>query len=454
MTDRPLFRPALLAAACLLAMPALSAGYGLLEGLQLARAYDAQYQAATAEREAGEANGPMGRAQLLPTVNASFNRSKVTGSDTAPDFTGAISTSPLNYMSQDAAIQLRQPLFNLQRWALYQQGLARVDYSHALFARKENELVLRYLSAYLGVLLSQKNLVLSEAKLHALQAARTQAQKLFDQGDGTVTDIHDAEARMAMAEAELLEARSMQQIAERTLQTTTGQRSSELAEPQEDIGRYLGPEGELAQWRDKALASSPDIQAAQQNLRIAEQEVKRSRAGNYPTLDLVASKDRSSASSVSTINQRISQNVIGVEVSLPLFNGGYNTAQLAQSAALYRQAQAELDNARAQVELEVSRQYFGVSTGARKVVSLQKAVFSSAETVKASKLGLVAGVKTLTDILNSEEQLYQARRDLLLAQYNQLVSWIALRAASGAIEQGDLALLDRHFQSGKRQSSP
>jgi protease secretion system outer membrane protein len=252
MTDRPLFRPALLAAACLLVMPLLSAGYGLLEGLQLARAYDAQYQAATAEREAGEANGPMGRAQLLPTVNASFNRSKVTGSDTAPDFTGAISTSPLNYMSQDAAIQLRQPLFNLQRWALYQQGLARVDYSHALFARKENELVLRYLSAYLGVLLSQKNLALSEAKLHALQAARTQAQKLFDQGDGTVTDIHDAEARMAIAEAELLEARSMQQIAERTLQTTTGQRSSELAEPQEDIGRYLGPEGELAQWRDKA----------------------------------------------------------------------------------------------------------------------------------------------------------------------------------------------------------
>jgi protease secretion system outer membrane protein len=64
--------------------------------------------------------------------------------------------------------------------------------------------------------------------------------------------------------------------------------------------------------------------------------------------------------------------VIGVEVSLPLFNGGYNTAQLAQSAALYRQAQAELDNARAQVELEISRQYYGVSTGARKVASLQK----------------------------------------------------------------------------------
>ncbi|WP_159878437.1 TolC family outer membrane protein [Aquitalea denitrificans] len=445
MSKRALFRPTLLAAACLLVMPMLSAGHGLLEGLQLARANDAQYQAAMAEREAGEANGPLGRAQLLPTLNASFNRSKVTGSDTAPDYTGAISTSPLNYMSQDAAIQLRQPLFNLQRWALYQQGQARVDYSQALFARKDNELVLRYLSAYLGVLLSQQNLALSEAKLHALSAARTQAQKLFEQGDGTVTDIHDAEARMAMADAELIEARNMQLIAERTLQTTTGQPATALAEPEADIGRYLGTVGQLAEWRDKALALSPDIRAAQQNVRIAEQEVKRARAGNYPTLELVASKDRSSASSVSTINQRITQNVIGVELSVPLFNGGYNSAQLAQSAAQYRQAQAELDNARAQVELEVSRQYYGVSTGARKVASLQKAVFSSAETVKASKLGLVAGVKTLTDILNSEEQLYQARRDLLLAQYNQLVSWIALRADCGVLGQQDLILLDRHF---------
>lgn len=445
MSKRPLFRPTLLAAACLLLMPALSAGYGLLEGLQLARANDAQYQAALAEREAGEANGPMGRAQLLPTLNASFSRSKVTGSDTAPGFTGAISTSPLNYMSQDAAIQLRQPLFNLQRWALYQQGLARVDYSQALFARKDNELVLRYLSAYLGVLLSQQNLALSEAKLHALQAARTQAQKLFDQGDGTVTDIHDAEARMAMADAEVIEARNMQLIAQRTLQVSTGQSASELAEPEADIGHYLALEGQLADWRDKALALSPDILAAQQNVRIAEQEVKRARAGNYPTLELVASKDRSSASSVSTINQRISQNVIGVELNLPLFNGGYNSAQIAQSTAQYRQALAELDNARAQVELEVSRQFYGVRNGAGKVASLQKAVFSSAETVKASKLGLAAGVKTLTDILNSEEQLYQAKRDLLLAQYNQLVSWIALRADCGALGLADLVLLDRHF---------
>jgi protease secretion system outer membrane protein len=428
MTDRPLFRPALLAGACLLLMPLLSAGHGLLEGLQLARSNDAQYQAAVAEREAGEANGPMGRAQLLPTLNASFNRSKVTGSDTAPDYTGAISTTPLNYMSQDAAIQLRQPLFNLQRWALYRQGQARVDYSQALFARKDNELVLRYLSAYLGVLLSQQNLALSEAKLHALSAARTQAQKLFEQGDGTVTDIHDAEARMAMADAEVIEARNMQLIARRTLQATTGQPATALAEPEADIGRYLGPEGQLDDWRDKALALSPDIRAAQQNVHIAEQDVKRARASNYPTLELVASKDRSSASSVSTINQRITQNVIGVELSVPLFNGGYNSAQIAQSNAQYRQALAELDNARTQVELEVSRQFYGVSNGAGKVASLQKAVFSSSETVKASKLGLAAGVKTLTDILNSEEQLYQARRDLLLAQYNQLVSWITFNA--------------------------
>jgi outer membrane protein TolC len=198
----------------------------------------------------------------------------------------------------------------------------------------------------------------------------------------------------------------------------------------------------------QGLASSPDIQAAQQNLRIAEQEVKRSRAGNYPTLDLVASKDRSSASSVSTINQRISQNVIGVEVSLPLFNGGYNTAQLAQSVRCTGRPRQNWTMPAPRWSWKSA----GSITGEHRCTQgglAAKAVFSSTETVKASKLGLVAGVKTLTDILNSEEQLYQARRDLLLAQYNQLVSWIALRAASSAIEQAGPGLAGPPFPAGQ-----
>ncbi|RQO78385.1 hypothetical protein DBR44_01160 [Aquitalea sp. FJL05] len=434
----------LLACYAMLSLPVAS-GYGLLEGFQLARLNDAQYQAAAAEREAGEANRPMSRAQLLPTLNASFNRSKVTGSDTAPDFFGTLNTSPLKYMSQDAAIQLRQPIFNLQRWAMYQQGNARADYSQAIFSRKEYELAVRYLTSYLGLLLSQKNIALSEAKLQALSGTRLQAQKLFDQGDGTITDIHDAESRMALAEAELIEARTMQAIAERSLSAITGEMPQQLAEPEPGIVQYLGVTGQLADWREQALQHSPDIQAAQMNVRIAEQEHKKARAANYPSLDLVASKDRSSASSVSTINQRITQNVIGVELSVPLFNGGFNSAQITQTSALYRQALAELDNARTQVELEVTKQFYGISNGVRKVAALQTAVSASAETVKASKLGLAAGVKTLTDILNSEEQLYQAKRDLLLAQYNQLVSWISLRADCGILSPQDLLLLDQHF---------
>ena len=447
---RPCCLYALVLSSALLLPPFVHA-YGLLEGFQLARQNDPQYQSANAEREAGAANRQLGQAQLLPTLSASFNRSKVTGSDTAPDFFGTLSTSPLKYMSQDAAIQLRQPVFNLQRWAIYQQGNARADYSEAVFSRKESELAVRYLSAYLGLLLSQKNIVLSEAKLHALSSARQQAQKLFEQGDGTVTDIHDAEARMAMAESELIEARNMQLIAERSLLALTGVAATGLAEPAGDIGQYLGADGTVSDWRDKALQYSPDIRAAQLNVQIAEQELRKAKASNYPTLDLVASKDRSSASSISTINQHITQNAIGIELSVPIFNGGYNSAQIVQTSAQYRQALAELDNARTQVELEVTRQFYGVSNGARKVAALKKAVISSEETVKASKLGLGAGVKTLTDILNSEEQLYQARRDLLLAQYNQLVSWIALRADSGALRGEDMVLLDRNFSAQASQ---
>jgi len=442
--DRNFPRAGALAAAALFLLPVAGA-YGLLEGFELARINDAQFQSAQAEREAGEANSALGRSQLLPVLSATVNRSKITGSDTEPDIFGDMTTSSLNYMSHDAAVQLRQPLFNMQRWAAYQQGKAKAEYSAAIFSKKEHDLAVRYLGSYLSLLLSQKNIELGEAKLHALNATRTQAQKQLEQGDGTVTDIYDAEARMSMAEAELIEARNQLLLAQRTLSTVTGVPSRDLAEPVADIGHLLGPDGEMADWLNKAMTYSPEILAASKTVDIAEQELKKARAGNYPTLDLVASKDLSSSSSVSTLNQKITQNAIGVEINIPLFNGGYNLAQTRQAAAQYRQAQADLDNARQQVELEVSRQFYGVSNGARKVAALQKAVSSAEETVKATSLGLSGGVKTLTDVLNSEEQLYQSRRDLVLAQYNQLVSWIALRADSGALNPADLVLLDGSF---------
>lgn len=424
----------------LAAAPMPASAFGLLEGFRLAQRNDAAYRAAQAEREAGEANRALGRAQLLPVISASVSRSSVKGEREI-----AGSTTDLDYTSKSAALQLRQPLFNMERWASYQQGMARADFSQSVFSRKEKDLTVRYVNAYLDLLLAEQTVVLIETKLAALKEARIQAQRRFEQGDGTVIDVREAEARMAISEAQLSEAQNLRAVAEGSLVLITGQSPQRLAEPGAEIGKHLGPAGLLPEWLARASQNSPEVQAAQKKVAIAEQELRKARAEHYPSLDLVASHSRTSSETVSTLNQKNTLTAVGVQLSVPLFSGGHASALSEQAGASLRQSLAELDGARSQAALEVSRQFYGFSSSTSKVAALQKAVLSSQEALTANKRGVVAGVRTGIDVLNAEEQLYQARYDLVQAAYVQLVSWIGLRAYSGLLTEEDIIQLDQGF---------
>lgn len=420
--------------------PMAAQAFGLLEGFRLAQRNDAAFRAALAERDAGEANRALGRAYLLPVISANVSRSNVTGERQIGS-----STTDLDYTSKSAALQLRQPLFNMERWAEYQQGLAKADFSQSVFSRKEKDLASRYVLAYLDLLLAEQNLTLNEAKIRALSEARQQAQRRLERGDGTIIDVREAEARLALAEAMQVEVQNQRVVAEQALVVLTGEAPRRLAEPGQEMSQHLGVAGLLQEWLARAGQNSPDILAAQGKVDIAQQEVAKARAGHYPSLDLVASHSRTSSDTVSTLNQKNKLNAVGVQLSIPLYAGGYSSALSEQAAASLRQSMAELDEVRAKTALEVSRQFHGFSSNSSKILALRTAVHSSEQVLIANQRGLDAGVRTSIDVLNAQEQLYQARYDLVEAQYKQLANWVELRASSGSLSDADITQLDQGF---------
>ena len=144
---KPLLKSILLLLATL---PAPACAFGLLDGFRLAQRNGPLYQAARAERDAGQVNHTIGRSQLLPVVSASASRSKVNGEREIGGM-----TSDLDYQSRSTVLQLRQPLFNMERMAEYRQGKARAEYSQSVFDKKEKDLAVRYVTAYLEVLLAE-----------------------------------------------------------------------------------------------------------------------------------------------------------------------------------------------------------------------------------------------------------------------------------------------------------
>ena len=134
---------------------------------------------------------------------------------------------------------------------------------------------------------------------------------------------------------------------------------------------------------------------------------------------------------------------IGVQLNLPLFQGGATQSKWREAVANRDRAQDELENARRTVTVQTQQAYLGVVNGIAQVLALQQALKSGESLLEASKLGQEVGVRTNLDVLNAQQQLYSTRRDLYQAEYNYLISQLKLKAATGTLAEEDLAKVNR-----------
>jgi len=91
----------------------------------------------------------------------------------------------------------------------------------------------------------------------------------------------------------------------------------------------------------------------------------------------------------------------------------------------------------------VRQSFLGVTSGAAQVKAFEAAQLSNQSSLDSTVLGREVGVRTGVDVLNAQQQLFQARRDLLSARYNAILSQLRLKAASGRLQEEDLAEVNR-----------
>ena len=422
--------------ACSLAL--LSSGafaVGLLDAYQAARQNDPAFQAARFERDAGQYAIDIGRAGLLPTISITGSYSKNTGER---ESTVTNVTQDLDYNDQQAAITLRQPLFNYESYVRYQQGGVQAAYSNAVFDRKEAELASKVSTAYFEALLALERLTLTDAEIAAYGAQRELAERMRRGGEGTITEIAEAESRLEFARAGRAEALDRVAVTRRVLEGMTGAPMRDLWVLRPDfIPTGIAP-SQLDEWSALAQEHNPEIRARRKVVELSGLEVERARAGHLPQLDLVARAMKAENETLSTLNQKSSINTVGVQLNIPLYAGGRVNALTGQAVANRERALAELDATVDNVLVEVKRQFMAVETGASKVRAYQEAVNSSVVAAEGTKRGMAAGIRTNTDVLDAERQMFFAKRDLAQARYQLLVSTLQLKTSAGMLSEKDM----------------
>jgi len=437
---------ALLFTLCFSCAPAAQA-LGLLDAYDLALRNDPTFQAAIQEREAGEENRAISRAGLLPNLSWSYNNSRNESEVTQSTAVGNV-TSDRDYRSYASTLTLQQPLLDYEAYARFRQGTAQALMADERFRGKSQELAVRVLSAYSQALLAQERIELSRAQKRAFAERLQLNDRLLKGGEGTRTDVLETQARLSLAQAEEIEALDTQDSALRELEAIVGQplQIEELAPLARQFAIPPLEPNRFDTWRELAMANNPELKSQHHALDVAAYEVERKRAGHMPKVSLYASSRQTSSDSESSYNQKYDTNSVGIQVSLPLFAGGGVSASTRQAAHQLSQAQYELDAQTSATLVELRKQFNLNTSGAAKVRAYEMAVSSATALVTATQKSVSGGERVNLDVLDAEQQLYTARRDLANARHAYLLARIQLKYYAGLLNEQDLQALAGYFQ--------
>ncbi|GAB1386877.1 TolC family outer membrane protein [Melaminivora sp.] len=419
----------------------------LQQAYDAALANDASIRASRAGAQAQHERLPQARSQFYPNIslNAGRNFNNLTSKST--NLLGQPVESRQDYFSGNQALQLRQPLYRPAMLAQLRQAQAQVESADADLARDEQSLVVRVGEAYFEALLTRDQLALVLAQKQTYSTQVDAAKKTLAAGSGTRTDVDDAQARLDMTVAQELEARQNEDFTRRRLETLTGSDVDTLARLDEERFTPQPPQPEaVSDWVARAEAASPELQSLRAQAEAARQEIAKARSGHLPTLDAVAQWSRTSSDSVTSVNQRYDNKTIGLQLQVPLYSGGYVSSSVRQAQAALTRAEEMLEATRRDLGVRVHREFRGVTEGRLRIAALQQAVRSAEQAVQSSRKSQAAGVRTLLDVLNAEQQRTQAQRDLAQARYLYLVSQLRLHSlvgddAQASVAQANAALL-------------
>jgi outer membrane protein len=373
-------------------------------------------------------------------------------------------------------VSLTQPVFNAAAIEVFKQGDLVTKVADLQFLQAQQDLVIRVSQAYFDVLTAQDNVELFQNKKALIKQQLQAAQSKFEVGSATIVDANDAQARFDLANAQETAAQAELIIRRGVLEQLVGHTVPPLkplakdakiegvvADPRakvkdakgipvaDSVNPKLPPGQELNDWVKQAEAANYGVVASQLNVDIAQSSYRGSLAANYPTVNFVGTTGFNAANGSPTnfnpsTTQNIFNNTIALQMSVPIFSGGFNNSVIRQRAALLDKAKSDYDNLRRTAAQATRQAFTGFYGGLATVRAFEAAEKSSASALASSQLGFDVGTLINLDVLIALDALFTTRATLYKARYDTILNALRLKAHAAALTDEDLVAVNALLQ--------
>lgn len=390
----------------------------LVSAYTLGHENDPTYRAAIAEHDANRQTADQTITAYLPQASYSYNNIPTEG--------GARHVATVT-----------QPIISIGGLATLKQRAPRRAYADATLQVREQDLATRTMTAVSDIIKANEAIALNDARIDAFRAQSERATKLYQAGQGTITDARDIEVRYEQALSNRILLKSDQIAAQARLRSIMG---APVPEGAFRLPEQFGPV-ELTSvdtYLQQQTDDNPQIEAARQTERINQLEARRIRGSIFPVLGASATYTRRSG---------VADSYVGVSVSAPL-NAG-SLFQIGAANASVRRSFEERRQVEDKARTELERLYALVDGGRQALAINAKAIEAAELSVEANTRSYEGGVRTSVDVVNAIQTTFEVKNAYVQAATTLAINYLNLQLLAG-IDPADAMAATQLFLLGRR----
>jgi outer membrane protein len=330
-----------------------------------------------------------------------------------------------------AQLQAVQPIYTGGRVrAGISQARAGINAADLAFEAARQDLALSVIEAFVDVRSEREAVAIRQNAVEVANEQVRAASDRFDVGVVTRTDVALARARLEGARAALAGSEAALEGREAIFELLTGQPAGRLAPPPPVQPLPASIEEAYA----RAAANNPSIASAREEVRAASASVEAARAAGRPQISLVGT---AAAQETFGDNNRRDTNLSAVaQARIPISTGGAVRAQTGAAQLRRDQARRQADFAEIQTRAQVAQAWHGYTAATRSIEASQRQVEAAEIAYEGARQELAVGVRTTLDVLDQEQELFEARLALVRAERDAYVAAHSLLRAMGDLDFG------------------